>query len=109
MSKRHKVADLSADLAGRAESFCRYYFPEGRKQGNYWQIGDTSGVAGQSLAIRLKALDVRKAGGWTDYQSGEYGDLNDLLHAKLGSLSLKETLNEAQSFLGAVPFYGCRL
>ena len=103
MSNRRKVADLSADLAGRAESFCRYYFPEGRKQGNYWQIGDTSGVAGQSLAIRLQALDGRKAGGWTDYQSGEYGDLIDLLHAKLGSLSLKETLNEAQSFLGEAP------
>lgn len=103
MSNRRKVADLSADLAGRAESFCRYYFPEGRKQGNYWQIGDTSGVAGQSLAIRLHALDGRKAGGWTDYQSGEYGDLIDLLHAKLGSLSLKETLNEAQSFLGEAP------
>lgn len=103
MSDRRRVADLSADLAGRAESFCRYYFPEGRKQGNYWQIGDTSGVAGQSLAIRLQALDGRKAGVWADYQSGEYGDLIDLLHAKLGSLSLKETLTEAQSFLGDTP------
>jgi len=100
---RRKVADLSADLGTRAENFCRYYFPEGRKQGNYWQISDTTGAAGQSLSIRLQAQEGRKAGGWTDYQSGEYGDLIDLLHAKLGSLSLKDTLKEAQSFLGDAP------
>ena len=55
MSARRCIADLSVDLADRAESFCRQYFPEGRKQGNYWQVGDTSGAKGQSLAIRLHA------------------------------------------------------
>lgn len=97
------VADISADLAARAESFCRAYFPDGHRQGNYWQVGDTSGAAGQSLAIRLMAQEGRKAGGWSDYATGEFGDLIDLLHAKLGSTSLKETLAEAQRFLGNVP------
>ena len=46
MSAQRSIADLSADLATRAESFCRQYFPEGRKQGNYWQVGDTSGCQG---------------------------------------------------------------
>ena len=62
MSASHIIADLSVNLADRAESFCRHYFPEGRKQGNYWQIGDTSGAKGQSLAIRLHAQGGRKAG-----------------------------------------------
>ena len=44
---RSKVADLSAELADHAENFCRSYFPEGRKQGNYWQIDDTTGSTGQ--------------------------------------------------------------
>lgn len=103
MSARGSIADLSADLATRAESFCRQYFPEGRKQGNYWQVGDTSGVKGRSLAIRLQAEGERKAGSWTDYATGEYGDLIDLLQERLGSVTLKETLREARSFLGHAP------
>ncbi|MEQ8903624.1 MAG: toprim domain-containing protein [Roseovarius sp.] len=103
MSAQRSIADLSADLADRAESFCRKYFPEGRKQGNYWQVGDTFGAKGQSLAIRLQAQGGRKAGSWTDYATGEYGDLIDLLQKRLGSATLKETLREARSFLGEAP------
>lgn len=103
MNARRSIADLSADLADRAESFCHQYFPEGRKQGNYWQVGDTSGTKGQSLAIRLQAQDGRKAGSWTDYATGQYGDLIDLLQERLGSVTLKETLREARSFLGEAP------
>ena len=103
MSARRSIADLSADLADRAESFCRQYFPEGRKQGNYWQVGDTSGAKGQSLAIRLQAESGRKAGSWQDFATGQYGDLIDLLHERLGSPTLKETLREARSFLGQAP------
>ena len=103
MNARRSIADLSADLADRAESFCRHYFPEGRKQGNYWQVGDTSGAKGQSLAIRLQAQGGRKAGSWQDFATGEYGDLIDLLQERLGSVTLKETLREARSFLGVFP------
>lgn len=103
MSAQRSIADLSADLADRAESFCRQYFPEGRKQGNYWQVGDTSGAKGQSLAIRLQAQGGRKAGSWADYATGQYGDLIDLLHERLGSVTLKETLREARTFLGEAP------
>ncbi|MAQ45949.1 MAG: hypothetical protein CML02_00225 [Pseudooceanicola sp.] len=103
MSARRSIADLSADLADRAESFCRHYFPEGHKQGNYWQVGDTSGAKGQSLAIRLQAEGRRKAGSWTDYATGQYGDLIDLLHERLGSVTLKGTLREVRSFLGEAP------
>lgn len=103
MSARRSIADLSADLADRAESFCRQYFPDGRKQGNYWQVGDTSGAKGQSLAIRLQAQVGRKAGSWQDFATGQYGDLIDLLQERLGSVTLKETLREARSFLGEAP------
>lgn len=103
MSARRSIADLSVDLATRAESFCRQYFPDGRKQGNYWQVGDTSGAKGQSLAIRLQAEGGRKAGAWVDYATGDYGDLIDLLRERLGSVTLKETLREARSFLGESP------
>ena len=100
MTRDISVAEISADLGARAECFCRAYFPDGHRQGSYWQVGDTSGAAGRSLVIRLHAQDGRKAGGWTDYATGEFGDLIDLLHAKLGSRSMRETLHEAQQFLG---------
>ncbi|MDD9908543.1 MAG: toprim domain-containing protein [Ahrensia sp.] len=100
----HKdIGDLSLDLAARAESFCRHFFPDGRKCGNYWQIADTSGAQGQSLAICLKDHGGRKAGNWTDYESGEFGDLIDLLHAHKGNARLGQTLNHCRSFLGETP------
>jgi len=103
MTGRVSVAEISADLGARAEYFCRAYFPDGHHQGDYWLVGDTSGAVGRSLVIRLHAQDGRKAGRWTDYATGEFGDLIDLLHAKLGSRSMRETLHEAQQFLGTAP------
>jgi hypothetical protein len=97
------IATLSRDLADRAEAFCRHYFPQGRKQGNYWQLADTSGAAGQSLAVRLHDQGGRKAGNWSDYANGDFGDLIDLLHENLGNDNLGETLKEARSFLGESP------
>lgn len=101
-SSRNDINKLSLNLAARAESFCRHFFPSGTKQGNYWQIGDTSGAKGQSLAIRLSDHGQGRAGKWTDYASGEYGDLIDLLHANKGG-SYKDTLNDCRSFLGETP------
>ncbi|WP_144421130.1 DUF7146 domain-containing protein [Ahrensia marina] len=102
ISSRNNINKLSLNLAVRAESFCRHFFPSGTKQGNYWQIGDTSGAKGQSLAIRLSDHGQGRAGKWTDYASGEYGDLIDLLHANRGG-SFKDTLNDCWSFLGETP------
>ena len=97
------IRDISLDLAARAETFCRHFFPDGYKAGNYWKIGDTSGAPGQSLSIRLIDHGGRKAGNWTDYASGEFGDLIDLLHARQGNVKLGQTLNACRSFLGQTP------
>lgn len=103
MSGNKDIKDLSRDLADRAEAFCQHFFPDGRKQGNYWQIADTSGVAGQSLAIRLNDHGGRKAGNWTDHASGEFGDLIDLLHENQSNSRLADTLKICRSFLGETP------
>jgi len=97
------IGKLSLDLAARAENFCRHFFPDGRKNGNYWQIGDVSGAEGQSLKIRLRDQAGRKAGNWSDYASGEFGDLIDLLHFNQGNAKLGATLNLCRSFLGETP------
>lgn len=92
MTVRRSIADLSADLVGPVERFRRQYFPEGRTHGNYGRVSDKWAAKDHCLAIRLQAQGGRKAGAWVDYARGEYGDLNDLLHERLGSVTLKETL-----------------
>lgn len=93
------VAAISRDLANRTEDFCRVWFPRGRKVGNYWQMADTTGEAGRSLAIRLRPSGGRPAGKWSDFATGENGDLLDLIEAHTGS-TYRDVLAQARSFLG---------
>jgi len=72
-------------------------------QGTHWQVANTSGAKGQSLVIRLQAQGGHKAGSWVDYATGQYGDLINLLQERHGSVTLKETLREAQALLGEAP------
>ena len=78
-----QIGAVAEDLARDTEAFCRHFFPNGRRTGNYWQMGDVTGAAGKSLSIRLRSKGGRAAGKWTDHATGEYGDLLDLLRAHL--------------------------
>lgn len=94
---------LSRGLARHAEAFCRHWFPEGRKVGNYWQMADISGAKGRSLTIRLNAHGSKKAGKWTDHQNGDHGDLLDLLHYRLEPVAYPDLLRQAADYLGETP------
>jgi hypothetical protein len=94
---------IASGLARHTEAFCRHWFPEGRKVGNYWQMADVSGAKGRSLTIRLRSQGGRNAGKWTDYQSGDHGDLLDLLQHRLEPVSYPDLLREAANFLGETP------
>jgi hypothetical protein len=65
---RH-AAELAHRLAREAEAVCRHYLSNGRRVGNYWQIGDVRNTSGRSMFVRLKGADVgsRPAGKWTEY------------------------------------------
>ena len=78
---RADASELSSRLAACAEAVCRHYLPEGRKSGRYWLVGDARGAPGQSLFVRLSgpARGKGAAGKWTDAQSGEHGDLLDII------------------------------
>jgi len=102
---RIDIGQIARHLANSAEAFCRHFFPNGRKVGNYWQMGDTAGNAGQSLTIRLQGLTGRPAGKWVDHATGEYGDLLDLLNERFGPLAFKDLIEMATSFLGAEPVF----
>jgi hypothetical protein len=95
------ASDLSRQLARNAESVCRHYLPQGRRQGRYWLIGNVEGTPGRSLFVRLTGPDAGKgaAGKWTDAATGEHGDLLDLIAANQRLSSLADTLDEARRFL----------
>ena len=92
--------ETAAQLAERAEAFCRHYLPKGQKNGNYWIVGNVYGDKGKSLPIPLRTNTYRTAGNWRDYESGEHGDLLNLLVSVTG-LDMKSALAEARRFLGS--------
>jgi len=95
------ASDLSFALAENAEAVCRCYLSMGRKEGRYWLVGDVHNTPGRSLYVRLSASpDGRGAAGkWTDAQSGDHGDLLDIIAAARNCRTMRETLDEARRFL----------
>lgn len=93
--------EIARQLAAHAQAVCAHYLSNGRRDGRYWLVGDVNNVAGRSLYVRLTASPDGKhqPGKWTDAQSGEHGDLLDIIAVRCGHASLRETLDEARQFL----------
>jgi hypothetical protein len=98
---RGDAASLAARLAENAEAVCKEYLTQGRRCGNYWLVGDVHDNPGRSLFVRLEGPTSGRgaAGKWTDAATGEHGDLLDLISQNRGHTSLRDTLEEARSFL----------
>ena len=92
--------DLARRLADRAEAVCRHYLSNGRRQGNYWTVGDVRNTPGRSMFVRLKDTAKGSAGRWTDAATGEHGDLLDVLREALGLIAFGDVAREARAFLG---------
>ena len=90
-----RAADLARRLGEQAEAVCRYYLPNGRRQGRYWICGDVMGTPGRSLYVRLSG---ERAGKFCDAAEGTHGDLLDLIALNRG-LGFRAALDEARGFL----------
>lgn len=90
------AAEIAERLADSAEQISAMLLAGGKREGNFWTAGDTSGASGQSLKVYLTG---GKRGRWTDYATGEHGDLLDLWAAHYG-LSILEAMKEAASWCG---------
>lgn len=88
--------ELSELMAQNALKIAEYLLPGGKKQSGEWKCGDIGGGSGQSLGVRLSGA---KAGIWSDFASGEGGDLLDLWMAVRGC-ALPQAITEAEDFLG---------
>lgn len=95
------ASEIARRLGENAEAVCRRYLSNGRREGQYWLVGDVRNTPGRSLYVRLgDQSDGRGAAGkWTDAASGEHGDLLDVIAAACGYASFRETLVEARRFL----------
>jgi hypothetical protein len=95
------AAELTHRLAREAEAVCRHYLSNGRRVGNYWQVGDVRNTSGRSMFVRLKGVDAggRPAGKWTDAATGEHGDLLDVIRESCGLVDFHDVADEARRFL----------
>uniref|UniRef100_A0A9E8CRJ2 Toprim domain-containing protein n=1 Tax=Bosea sp. NBC_00436 TaxID=2969620 RepID=A0A9E8CRJ2_9HYPH len=94
-----KQHDLARRLADRAEAVCRHYLSNGRRQGQYWLVGDISNAPGRSLFVRLRDSPNGSGGKWTDAATGEHGDLLDVIRGSCGLIAFADVAAEACRFL----------
>lgn len=88
--------ELAQRMAQEAATIIPYLLPRGKKKGSEWKAGDLTGGEGDSLSVRLTGS---KAGVWSDFATGQAGDILDLW-ANCKCQSIPEAINEAKRFLG---------
>ncbi|CDX24376.1 conserved hypothetical protein [Mesorhizobium plurifarium] len=96
---RHHASDLAHRLGEHAEAVCRHYLSNGRRQGNYWTVGDVHNAPGRSMFVRLRPSPKGRPGKWTDAATGQHGDLLDVIRESLGLVDFKDVADEARAFL----------
>ena len=96
---RLDASDLAQRLGRQAEAVCRHFLDAGRRQGNYWQVGDVRNTPGRSMFVRLKDSPKGPAGKWQDAATSEHGDLLDVIQESLGLSDFADVAEEARRFL----------
>ena len=93
-----QVIDLLND---QAEKFCAHLFPQGKRNGAYWEVGNIRGDPGDSLRVHVEGDMV---GVWADHGTGndEFrgGNLVSLLMQHRGTTSWGKSLCEVKEWLG---------
>jgi hypothetical protein len=95
------ASEIARRLAQNAEAVCRHYLSNGRREGRVWRVGDVGNTPGRSMAVRLTGPDSGPGacGHWVDFESGEYGDLLDVIARTCGLHAFRDVLEEARRFL----------
>ena len=72
------ILELKQQAKHSIPKICMELFPDGRNEGGCWKVGSLDGERGRSMSIFLHGED---AGKWTDFATGEHGDVIDLVQA----------------------------
>jgi Toprim domain-containing protein len=101
MIRDTSASDIARRLAQNAEAVCRHYLSNGRREGRIWRVGDVDNTPGRSMAVRLTGPDSGPGacGHWTDFSTGEYGDLLDVIARTCRLHAFRDVLEEARRFL----------
>lgn len=89
--------EISERLSQRAEAVAEYLLPGGMRKGSEWVCGSIDGEKGESLKIRISGS---KLGVWSDFATGEAGDI-------LSLWCLKRHLTTYKAILEAMEWLGC--
>lgn len=99
----HTIEEIKAFLLARCRDVVTRYAPPA--QGSYEDRGQyftlNPGRADKSVGSFVVWLDGPKMGRWTDFATGQHGDLLDLIALRM-SCNIVEALKEARSYLGLV-------
>ena len=89
---------IKESLRHRVEELARYLFPQGRREGAHWCLGDVTGASGHSFKI---CLTGEKAGLWGDFADSRKHSRNLLdLWMQTRNVDFKTALREAAEWTG---------
>lgn len=88
--------ELSLRMASEAAAIVEHLLPGGKRQANEWKAGSVNGEPGTSLSVRLTGA---KAGVWSDFSTGQKGDILDLWAAARGQ-TISQAMADAKQYLG---------
>lgn len=90
------IRELSERMKGQATAVASYLLPGGIENKREWEVGSINGEEGKSLKVCLAG---NKKGIWSDFATGEKGDLIDLwCHVK--GVTLKDAVKDIKAWLG---------
>jgi twinkle protein len=87
--------EISEALARVALDVCTVLLPNGKRKNNEFCAGSVDGEEGDSLRVHLKGS---KAGVWADFNSGQKGDILDLI-AQVKRCSISDAMKHAIQFI----------
>lgn len=90
------ITTIKRQLNAQIESLCGQLLPNGKRVGAEWCVGSVEGEKGKSTRVHLTG---EKTGVWSDFSTGESGDVLDLICAVKG-LTLAESLEWSKTHLG---------
>ena len=94
----HDVEIVKCELARRVEELAAYLFPNGKREGVHWCVGDVTGAPGKSFKICIAG---DKAGLWGDFADSRKHSRNLLnLWMVARKCDFKTALREAAEWLG---------
>lgn len=100
MKNINEIKDI---LNSQILDICQELLPNGRKNGNEWEVGGANGEAGKSLRVHLLG---NKAGIWSDFATGASGDVLDLFCIVRGQNFKDAAVWASERVYGHVPELG---